>query len=125
MEQRSPDGSRASSGTGIETQAWQHQNANRKDSQSKSAVRRAKVELKKTREAGVVRFFKRLVGRNEEEQRRRDQRGLFHLLKSTEVEELRKVNSQYIRDEQGELLRNAGHPREMGAILPLAVERKI
>ena len=29
--------------------AWQHQNANRKDSQSKRAVRRAKVELKKTR----------------------------------------------------------------------------
>ena len=37
--------------------AWQHQNANRKESQSKRAVRRAKVELKKTREAGVVRFF--------------------------------------------------------------------
>ena len=37
--------------------AWQHQNATRQDSQSKRAVRRAKVEIKKTREAVVVRFF--------------------------------------------------------------------
>ena len=92
--------------------AWQHQNANRKDSQSKRAVRRAKVELKKTREAGVVRFIERLVGEIEEKLQRRDQRGLFHLLKSTQVEEVRKVNSQYIRDEQGELLRDADLIRE-------------
>ena len=68
--------------------AWQH----RKDSQSKRAVRRAKVELKKTRESGVVRIFERLVGEIEEKLQRRDQRGLFHLVKSTRVEEVRKVN---------------------------------
>ena len=87
--------------------AWQHQNANCMDSQSKRAVGRAKVELKKTREAGMVRFFERLVGEIEEKLQRRDERGLFHLLNSTHVEEVRKVNSQYIRDEQGELLRDA------------------
>ena len=37
---------------------------------------------------------------------------MFHLLKSTQVEEVRKVNSQYIWDEQGELLRDAGLIRE-------------
>ena len=71
--------------------AWQHQNTNRKDSQSKRAVRRTKVELKKIREAGVVSFFQRLVGEIEEKLQRRDQRGLLHLLKSTQVEEVRKL----------------------------------
>ena len=48
----------------------------------------------------MVRFFERLVGKIEEKLQRRDQRGLFHLLKSTQVEEVR-------IDEQGELLRDA------------------
>ena len=60
----------------------------------------------------MVRFFERLVGEIEEKLQRRDQRGLFYLLKSTQVEEVRKVNSQCIRDEQGELLRGADLTRE-------------
>ena len=63
----------------------------------------------------MVRFFERLVGEIEEKLQRRDQRGLFHLLKSTQVEEVRKVNSQCIRDEQGELLRDADLIRERWA----------
>ena len=42
----------------------------------------------------------------EEQLRRRDQRGFFRHLKSTEVEETRKVESQCIRDEDGRLLRD-------------------
>ena len=60
----------------------------------------------------MVRFFERLVGEIEEKLQRRDEQGLFHLLKSTQVEEVRKVNLQYIRDEQGELLRDADIIRE-------------
>ena len=41
----------------LRRKAWQHQNTKRKDSQSKRAVRRVKVELKKTREARVVRVL--------------------------------------------------------------------
>ena len=96
----------------LRRRAWQHQNAERKDNQSKRAVRRAKVELKKTREAGVVRFSERLVGEFEEKLQRRDQQRLFHFLKSTQVEEVKKCNSQYIRGEQGALLRDADLIRE-------------
>ena len=42
----------------------------------------------------------------EEQLRRRDQRGFFQHLKSMEVEETRKVDSQCIRDEDGRLLRD-------------------
>ena len=59
-----------------------------------------------------MRFFEWIVGEIEEKLQRRDQWGLFHLLKSTQVEEVRKVNSQYIRDEQRELLRDADLIRE-------------
>ena len=84
--------------------AWHHQNANRIKNQSKRAVWRAKVELRKTREARVVLGFEQFVREIEAQMRRRHQQGLSSVFKSTEVEKVKKVNSQYIQDEQGELL---------------------
>ena len=44
----------------------------------------------------------------EEDLRKRDQRGLFQRLKSLNIEDTRKVSSQYIRDEEGVILRDRG-----------------
>ena len=44
----------------------------------------------------------------EEDWRQRDQMGPFQRLKSLNIEDTRKVNSQYIRDEEGMMLRDSG-----------------
>ena len=44
----------------------------------------------------------------EEDLRLRDQRGLFQRFKSLNIEDTRKVSSQYIRDEEGIMLRDPG-----------------
>ena len=44
----------------------------------------------------------------EEDLRQRYQRGLFQRCKSLKIEDTRKVSSQYIRDEEGTMLRDPG-----------------
>ena len=44
----------------------------------------------------------------EEDLRQRDQRELFQRYKTLNIEDTRKVNSQYIRDEEGIMLRDPG-----------------
>ena len=44
----------------------------------------------------------------EEDLRQRDPKGLFQRCKSLKIEDTRKVNSQYIRDEEGIMLRDPG-----------------
>ena len=44
----------------------------------------------------------------EEDLGQRDQRGLFQRFKSLNIEDTRKVHSQYIRDEEGIMLRDPG-----------------
>ena len=44
----------------------------------------------------------------EKDLRQRDQRGLHQRCKSLNIEDTRKVNSQYIRDEEGIMLRDPG-----------------
>ena len=58
----------------------------------------------KLRTVAVTRFFERYVQEMVEQLRRRNQRGFFQHLKSMEVEETRKVESQCIRDEDRRLL---------------------
>ena len=41
-----------------------------------------------------------------------DQHGFFQNIKSVQLEETKKVESQYIRDEEGRLLRDSGRIRE-------------
>ena len=86
--------------------AWRNLKENTKDTALRRAVRQACKGVKRVREAAVIRFFERYVQEMEEQLRRRDQRGFFQRLKSMEVEETRKVQSQYIRDEDGKLLRD-------------------
>ena len=86
--------------------AWNNLKADNKDTERRKAVRRACKTVKKARTVAVTRFFERFVQKMEEQLRRRDQRGFFQHLKSMEAEETRKVESQYIRDEDGRLLRD-------------------
>ena len=51
-----------------------------------------------------------------------DQHGFFQSIKSVQLEETKKVESQCVRDEEGRLLRDKGRIREVGEILPLAAE---
>ena len=44
----------------------------------------------------------------EDDLRQRDQRGLFQRCKSLKIEDTRKVSSQYIRDEEGIMMRDPG-----------------
>ena len=57
--------------------------------------------------AGVERFFEDYVGELEEILARRDQVGFYAHLKTMDLEGRRTVNSQYIKDEEGRLLRDA------------------
>ena len=71
------------------------------------AVRHACKRLKKVRSATtttVVRFFERHIVELEKQLRMGDQHGLFQNIKSVQLEETRKVESQYVRDEEGKLL---------------------
>ena len=54
------------------------------------------------------RFLERHVKGMEKDLRQRDQRGLYQCCKSLNIENTRKVNSQYIRDEEGITLRDPG-----------------
>ena len=53
-------------------------------------------------------FLERHVQGMEEDLPRRDQRGLFQRLKSVNIENTRKVRSQYIRNEEGMTLQDPG-----------------
>ena len=53
-------------------------------------------------------FSKDPVQGLEEDLRQRDQRGLFQRCKSLKIEDTRNVSSQYIRDEEGIMVRDPG-----------------
>ena len=80
--------------------------------QLRRAVRKACIWLKRVRSAAVVRFFERHVVELEKQLRMEDQHGLFQNIKSVQLEETKKVESQYIRDEEGRLLLDKGRIRE-------------
>ena len=83
-----------------------------RDAQLRRAVRKTCNWLKKVRSAAVVRFFERHVLELEKQLRVGDQHGFFQNIKSTQLEETKKDESQCGRDEEGRLLRNKGHIRE-------------
>ena len=76
------------------------------------AVRKACNWLKRVRSAAVVRFFERHVVELEKQLRIGDQHGFFQNIKSVQLEETKKVESQCVRDEEGTLLRDKGRIRE-------------
>ena len=58
------------------------------------------------------RFFERHVVELEKQLRMGDQHGFFQNIKSVQLEETKKVESQCVRDEEGRLLRDKGRIRE-------------
>ena len=92
--------------------AWQHLKTDTRDAQLRRAVRKACNWLKRVRSAAVVRFFERHVVELEKQLRMGDQHGFFQNIKSVQLEETKKVESQCVRDEEGRLLRDKGRTRE-------------
>ena len=92
--------------------AWQRLKMDTRGAQLRRAVRTACNWLKRVRSAAVSRFFERHVVELEKRMRMRDQHGFFHIIKSVQLEETKKVGSQCVRDEEGRLLRDKGRIRE-------------
>ena len=92
-----------------------------RDAQLRRAVRKACDCLKRVRSAAVARFFERHVVGLEKQLRAEDPNISFQNIKSMQLEETKKVESQCVRDEEGRLLRDKGRILErLSAILPLA-----
>ena len=68
--------------------------------------------LKRVRSVAVVRFFERHVVELDKQLRMGDQHGSFQNIKSVQLEETKKVESQCVRDEEGRLLCDKGRIRE-------------
>ena len=83
-----------------------------RDAQLRRAVRKACNWLKRVRSAAVVRFFERHVVELEKQLRMGDQHGFFQNIKSVQLEETKKVESQCVCDEEGTLLGDKGRIRE-------------
>ena len=92
--------------------AWQRLKTDTRDAQLRRAVRKACNWLKRVRSAASVRYFERHVVGLEKQLRMGDQHGFLQNIKSVQVEETKKVESQCIRDEGGRLLRDKGRIRE-------------
>ena len=88
--------------------AWKRQRADTQDSQLKRAGRRENTSVHRVCKDAYERLLERHVQDMEEYLRQCDQRGLFQRFKSLNIEDTRKVSSQYIRDEEGIMLRDPG-----------------
>ena len=88
--------------------AWKRQTADTQDSKLKRAVRRENMRVHRVCDAVYERFLGRHVQGLEKDLRQRDQRGLFQRIKSLNIEDTRKVSSQYICDEKSRMLRDLG-----------------
>ena len=92
--------------------AWQCLKMDTRDAQLRRAVRKACNWLKRVRSAAVTRFFERHVVELEKQLRMGDQHGFFRNIKSVQLEETKKVESQCVLDEERRLLRDKGRIRE-------------
>ena len=88
--------------------AWNRQRADTQDSQLMRAVRRENTRVHRVCNDAFERFHERHVQGKEKDLRQRDQKGLFQCCKSLKIEDTWKVSSQYIRDEEGIMLRDPG-----------------
>ena len=102
--------------------AWRRQRANPQGSQARKGVSRACREAKRVRLAVYDRFLEQHVQKLEEHLHRNIQWGIHWRLQSLEPEKTRKVSSQYIRDEEGSLLRDP-ELIELGTILQRSAQR--
>ena len=88
--------------------AWKRQRADTQDRQLMRAVRRENTRVHSVCTDAYNRFLERNVQGMEKDLRQRDQRGLYQRCKFLNIEDKRKLNSQYIRDEEGIMLRDPG-----------------
>ena len=88
--------------------AWKRQRADTQDRQLMRAVRRENTRGHRVCADAYNRFLERHVQDMEKDLRQRDQRGLYQRCKFLNIEDTRKVDSQYIRDEEGIMLRDPG-----------------
>ena len=86
--------------------AWKRQRADPQDKQLMMAVRRENTRVHRVCTDAKNRFFERHAQGREKDLRQRDQMGLYQRCKFLNIEDTRKVNSQYIRDEEGIMLRD-------------------
>ena len=86
--------------------AWKRQRADIQDRQLMRAVRRENTRVRRVCTDAYNRFLERYVQGMEKDRRQRDQRGFYQRCKFLNIEDTRKVNSQYIRDEEGIMLRD-------------------
>ena len=92
--------------------AWQCLKMNTRDAQLRRAVKKACNWLKRVRSVAVVHLFERHVVELEKQLRMGNQHGFFQNIKSVQLEETKKVESQCVRDEERRLLRDKGRIRE-------------
>ena len=92
--------------------AWIRLKTDTRCAQLRRAVRIACSWLKRKRIAAVVRFFERHVVELEKQLHLGDQHGFFQNIRSVQLEETKKVESQCVRDEGRRLLRDKGRIRE-------------
>ena len=88
--------------------AWKRQRADPQDRQLKRVVRRENSRVRRAYTDAHNRVLERHVQGMEKDLRQRDQRGFYQRCKFLNIEDTRKVNSQYIRDEEGIMLRDPG-----------------
>ena len=83
-----------------------------RDAQLRRAVRNVCNWLSRVRSAAIVRFFEHHVVELEKQLRMEDHHGFFQNIKSEQLDETKKVESQCTRDKGGRLLRDKGRIRE-------------
>ena len=88
--------------------AWKQQRADTQDRQLMRAVRRENTRVRRVCIDAYNIFLERHVQGMEKDLRQRDQRGFYQRCKFLNKEDTRKVNSQYIRDEECIMLRDPG-----------------
>ena len=86
--------------------AWKRQRADPQDKQLTRAVWRENTRVRRVCTDAYNRFLERHAQGMEKDLRQRDQMGLYQRCKFLNIEDTRKVNSQYIRDEEGIVLRD-------------------
>ena len=94
--------------TAAKRAASKRQRADTQDRQLMRAVRRDNTRARRVCTDAYNRFLERHVQGMEKDLRQRDQKGFYQRCKFLNIEDTRKVNSQYIRDEEGIMLRDPG-----------------
>ena len=83
-----------------------------RDAQLRRAFRKVCNWLERVRSAAIVRFFERHVVELEKQLHMGDQHGFFQNIKTVQLEETKKVESQCVRNEEERLLRNKRRIRQ-------------